>query len=253
LTRDLRKLIVRALQNRNHRQVRRLIIAAAAGAIFLARPDAARAAQLRIPITIDYVVLREALKRQVYTAPGGRAQLWNGADDCQFLYAANPEFSRATAGGPATVKLETASQLSLGLAMGSQCLNAIQWSGIVEALGVPYIAPGLQLKFRFTDLNLYDSAHQKTELVSQGFDLIKSYLIARLGEFSYDLKPSVERLDAMVSNSVAPEDAARVHAAIESLTAEPDIVALDDGIRVTLVMTVPDVPAPPAIPGSPGR
>jgi len=62
LTRDLRKLTMRALQNRNHRQVRRLIIAAAAGAIFLARPDAARAAQLRIPITIDYVVLREALK-----------------------------------------------------------------------------------------------------------------------------------------------------------------------------------------------
>jgi hypothetical protein len=229
-----------------------LIIAAAAIAIFLARPDPARATQVRIPLTIDYLALREALKRQLYTEPGGRAQLWNGVDDCQFLYAENPEFSRAAAGGPASVRLETASSLGLGVSMGSQCLNAIQWSGIVEALGVPYIAPGLQLKFRFTDLNLYDSAHQKTQLVSQGFDLIKSYLVPRLGEFSYDLKPAIQQLGAMVADSIAPEAAGRVHAAIASLAAEPDVVALDDGIRVTLVMTVPDVPAPAAIPGARG-
>ena len=226
-----------------------MIIVAAAIAIFAARPDPARASQVRIPLTIDYIALREALKRKLYTAPGGRAQLWNGIDDCQFLYAENPEFSRAAAGGPATVKLETANSLGLGVSMGSQCLNAIQWSGIVEALGVPYIAPGLQLKFHFTDLNLYDSAHQKTQLVSQGFDLIKSYLIPRLDEFSYDLKPAVQQLGAMVSDSITPEAADRVHAAIASLTAEPNIVALDDGIRVTLVMTVADVPTPTAIPG----
>src|SRR5208282_3294235 len=230
--------------------VRLLIVAAAAIAIFLARPDPARATQVRIPLTIDYLALREALKRNLFTAPGGRAQLWNGIDDCQFLYAENPEFSRATAGGPATVKLETADSLGLGVSMGSQCLNAIQWSGIVEALGVPYSAPGLQLKFHFTDLNLYDSAHQKTQLVSQGFDLIKSYLIPRLDDFSYDLNPGVQQLTAMITDSVPADAADRVRAAIASLTAEPDIVALDDGIRVTLVMTVPDVPTPPAIPGA---
>jgi hypothetical protein len=227
-----------------------LIIAAAAVAIFLARPDSACATQVRIPLTIDYIALREALKRQLYTEPGGRAQLWNGTDDCQFLYAENPKFSRAAAGGPATVRLETATSLGLGVSIGSQCLNAIQWSGIVEALGVPYITPGLQLKFRFTDLNLYDSAHQKTQLVSQGFDLIKSYLVPRLGEFSYDLKSAVQQLSAMVADSIAPDAAARVQAAITSLAAEPDIVALDDGIRVTLVMTVPDLPTPTAIPGA---
>src|SRR5208283_1233489 len=42
----------------------------------------------------------------------------------------------------------------------------------------------------------------------------------------------------------------RVRAAVASLTAEPNIAALDDGIRVTLVMTVPDVPTPAANPGA---
>ncbi|HZC47281.1 MAG TPA: lytic transglycosylase domain-containing protein [Candidatus Acidoferrum sp.] len=225
------------------------IIVATFFAMIVALPARARASQVRIPLTIDYIALREALKRKLYTAPGGRAPLWNGADDCQYLYAEHPEFSRATTGGAATVKLETATSLGLGVAMGSQCLSAVQWSGFVEALGVPYIAPGLQLKFHFTDLNLYDSAHRKTQLVSQGFDLIKNDLIPRLDDFSYDLKPSVQQLSAMISDSIPADAADRVRAAIAILTAEPNIEALDDGIRVTLVMTVPDVPVP-KIPGA---
>ncbi|MGB8684730.1 MAG: lytic transglycosylase domain-containing protein [Candidatus Binatus sp.] len=224
------------------------IIVTAIVVIFIARPARARASQVRIPLTIDYITLREALKRKLYTAPGGRAELWNGLDDCQFLYAENPEFARATAGGAATVQLETANSLGLGVAMGSRCLNAVQWSGIVQALGVPYIAPGLQLKFHFTDLNVFDSAHQKTVIVSQGFDLIKGYLIPRLDDFSYDLNPAVQQLAAMIADSVPPDAADRVRAAVASLTAEPNIAALDDGIRVTLVMTVPDMPA--SIPGA---
>jgi Transglycosylase SLT domain len=218
------------------------IILTVASIILLGPIAPARAAQVRIPLTIDYITLREALKHKLYTA-GGRAQLWNGLDDCQFLYAENPEFSHATAGGAATVQLETANSLGLGVAMGSQCLNAVQWSGIVQALGVPYIAPGLQLKFHFTDLNVFDSAHQKTDVVSQGFDLIKSDLIPRLNDFSYDLNPSVKQLTAMITDSIPADAADRFRAAIASLTAEPNIVALDDGVRVTLVMTVPDVPA----------
>ena len=226
------------------------IIVAAIAVIFCDAP--ARASQVRVPMTIDYITLREALKRKLYTAPGGRAELWNGASDCQYLYAENPEFSRSTAGGAATVQLETANSLGLGLAVGSQCLNAVQWSGIVQALGVPYIAPGLQLKFHFTDLNVFDSAHQKSQIVSQGFDLIKGYLIPRLNDFSYDLNPSVKQLVAMITDSIPADAADRLRTAIASLTAEPNIVALDDGVRVTLVMTVPDFPAPAANPGAAG-
>ncbi len=217
----------------------------------MALPAPARAAQVRIPLTIDYLTLREALKHKLYTAPGGRAMLWNGLDDCQFLYAENPEFSRAPAGGAATVKLETANSLGLGVAMGSQCVGAIQWSGIVEALGVPYIAPGLQLKFHFTDLNVYDSAHQKSQIVSKGFDLIKSYLLPRLEDFSYDLNPAVQQLAAMITDSIPADAADRVRAAIASLAADPNIEARDDGVRVTLVMTVPDMPSPATTPGAP--
>jgi hypothetical protein len=224
---------------------RLLIIVALATAISATMPRFAFAAQVRIPLTIDYITLREALKRKLYTAPGGRAPVWNGADDCQFLYAENPEFSRA--GQTSNVKLETAASLGLGLGMAGQCLNAVQWSGIVAAFGTPYIAPGLKLKFNFTDLELYDMQHRKTTLLSQGLDLIKNDLIPQLDSFSYDLNPSVQQLSAMVGDSATPEVADRVRTALASLTAEPNITALDEGLRVVLVMTVPDMAIPGAV------
>ncbi|HSU91800.1 MAG TPA: hypothetical protein VLI44_10115, partial [Sporolactobacillaceae bacterium] len=208
--------------------------------IFATTPLPALAAQVRIPLTIDYITLREALKRRLYTAPGGRAPLWNGADDCQFLYAENPNFARA--GQSTNVRLDTAASLGLGLGVAGQCLNAFNWSGIVEALGTPYIAPGLKLKFHFTDINLYDSQRQKTDVLSQGFDLIKNNLIPQLDAFSYDLNPSVQQLSALVGDSATPEVADRVRVALATLTAEPNITALDEGIRVIVVMTVPDTP-----------
>ncbi len=220
--------------------IRLLIIVAVAFGISATTPRRALAAQVRIPLTIDYITLREALKRRLYTAPGGRAPLWSGADDCQFLYAENPEFARA--GQSANVRLETAASLGLGLGVAGQCLNAVQWSGIVEAFGTPYIAPGLKLKFHFTDLNPYNSQHQKTDVLSQGFDLIKNNLLPQLDAFSYDLNPSVQQLSALVGDSATPEVADRIRTALASLTAEPDITALDEGIRVVLVMTVPDAP-----------
>src|SRR5216684_4573365 len=142
-------------------------------AISLVTPTLARAAQIKVPLTIDYLALREALKHELYTAPGARAPLWNGADECQFLFAENPNFTRAGA----EVRLETAASLAMGVSLAGRCVSPIAWDGIVEALGTPYIAAGFKLKFHFADLNLYNSKHEKTMLVSNGFDLIKQYLI----------------------------------------------------------------------------
>ncbi len=223
-----------------------LIIVAAISAICAAASKPAFASEVKVPLTIDYLAIREALRRDLYTAPGNRAALWNGADDCQFLYAENPEFARALA----MVKLETATSLGLGVQLGGNCVSPIAWSGIVEALGAPYFAPGLKLKFHFTDLNLYNAQHQKTMVVSRGFDLIKQYLIPRLESFSYDLNPAVNQLGMLASDAAAPEIAGRIRTALATIRPEPQIVALDDGIRVTLLITVPDFPTFAPVPGA---
>ncbi|MGH7778354.1 MAG: transglycosylase SLT domain-containing protein [Candidatus Binataceae bacterium] len=204
--------------------------------------SAARAADVSVPITIDYLTLSAALKAQMYTAPGGKAALWNGADICQFLFAENPAFSPASP----RLRLDTAASLSLGVSLAGKCLSAVAWNGIVEADSEPYLAPGLRLKVRIADLNLFNPAHQKTLIAGTGFDLIKQYLIPELETFTYDLNPAIQQLGALAEEASEPDVAARIHSAINSVRAEPQIEVLPRGVRITLVITVPDFPAPAA-------
>ncbi len=209
----------------------------------------AHAADVSVPITIDYLTLGAALKAQMYTAPGGKAALWNGADQCQFLSAENPVFSSASS----RLRLETAASLGLGVAVAGRCVSPITWSGIAEAESSPYIAPGLRLKIRIANLNLYNTAHQKTFIVGKGFDLIKQYLIPGLETFTYDLNPAIQQLGALAEEAATPDVVPRIQAAISTVRAEPQIQVLAQGVRITLVITLPDmaVPYPSATPGEP--
>ncbi|HVA79293.1 MAG TPA: lytic transglycosylase domain-containing protein, partial [Candidatus Binataceae bacterium] len=96
------------------------------------------------------------------------------------------------------------------------------------------------------DLNLYNAMHQKTLIAGQGFDLIKQYLIPELETFTYDLNPAIRQLGSMAEDAAMPETAARIRAAIATVRADPQIQVLAQGIRITLVVTVPDFPAPAA-------
>jgi transglycosylase-like protein with SLT domain len=198
---------------------------------------------VRVPLTIDYAILSEALKRQIYTQ-NGRATLWNGANDCQYFYAENPVFSRQGAGA----KLETNGSLSLGVAVGSQCVSPISWSGIIEAETAPYVS-GHMLKFRVLDINLRNPQHQKTLIAGKGFDLVKQYFIPRIETFEFDLDPATDQLRELAEAASPPAVAERVKTAVSSLRVVPEIAPHDEGLGATIELTLPGFTA--ASPPSP--
>ncbi|MGH7934721.1 MAG: hypothetical protein ACREQN_16380 [Candidatus Binataceae bacterium] len=199
----------------------------------------AHAARMRVPVLIDYPLLDAALKARLYTGPGGSAALWTGSDQCQYFYATNPRFERGTKG----VRLETNGDLNLGMALGGQCLNAVEWSGIVQIDAAPYI-DHLALKLRVTNANLYDPSHQKAALVERGFDLVKGSFIPQLETFTYDVKPRIARLKQVVVASAPSDQAARIDQVLASLTADSAVIAEDRGVLVTFEAVVPDDMAP---------
>ncbi len=207
--------------------------------------QSAQAGEVRVPLTIDYYALTEAIRHQLYTGPGGRAPVWNGISPCQYIYTTDPMFGHA--GG--ALKFETAAALALGVSVGDRCVGPVQWNGIIETETSPYLMPGLQLKFHVQDLNLLNLQHQKTLIVGKGFDLIKGNLIPLFESFSYDLKPAVQQLSALAEAASTPEVAERVRTAMATIRSEPGVTANEDGVRITLDITVPDVE--PAAQGTP--
>lgn len=189
---------------------------------------------LRIPITIDYLALGAAMKQQLYI-DNGRAPLWNGSDQCEYFYAENPRFGRTGN----NITLETDGSLMIGVMIGGNCVSPIVWNGIIEATTAPYMAPNLQLKFRVTDINLYDRNHQKTLLVGKGFDLIKQYYIPKMEMFTFDLSPAFHEFEELVKAGAPPEVTERVAKTLASLKAEPQLSTEDNGLRAILDLTVP--------------
>jgi hypothetical protein len=207
--------------------------------IVLATTSIAFAAEVTIPLNIDYLILDEALKESMYTSPGDRAELWNGSDQCQFLDATDPRFSYGSGG----LEFETTAELSIGVEVSGNCMTPLEWSGIIEADLEPYIGSDLVIKFRVTDLNLYKPNHEKSLLVGHGFDLIKGNLIPRLETFSYDLKPALQQVDALVQAAAAPDVAGRVNRALSTLRPVSAVIPQPESLRVALASTLPAMPS----------
>jgi hypothetical protein len=194
------------------------------------------AADIKVPLNVDYLVLDAALKQRLYTAAGGRAEFWKGSDGCGYFYARNPRFGR----NQAAVKLETDGNLNLGLGVAGQCLSALEWSGIIEAETAPYI-DGFALKFRVTDINFYNPDHTQGSMAGRAFDLVKQNLIPRLETFTYDAKPYMEQLYGVLNSvSVSSAAGAQARSALTSVRLAREVIAEDDGVGLTLAMTVPD-------------
>lgn len=202
----------------------------------------APAVRITVPLTIDYLTLGAALNRQVYDAPGGRAILWQGTNDCEFLYALNPRFAR---GGGAMVELESDGELGLGVPLAGKCVNPISWKGIIAIDATPYLARNLTLMFRVSDINLYDRQHQKSFIVGRGFDLIKDHFIARFETFNFDLRPPIDEFRALAEAAAPPDQAARFRLALASVHGVGPTAAVADGVRVTLGLI-----APPLLPAA---
>jgi hypothetical protein len=200
------------------------------------------AADIKVPLKVDYLVLDAALKQRLYTAAGGRAEFWKGPDGCGYFYAQNPRFGR----NQAAVRLETDGNLNLGLGVAGQCLSALEWSGIIEAETAPYIE-GFALKFRVSDINFYNLDHTRGSMAGRAFDLVKQNLIPRLETFSYDAKPYMEQLYGVLNSvSVSSAAGAQASSALRSVRLAREVIAEDDGVGLTLEMTVPDELMKPA-------
>jgi hypothetical protein len=193
------------------------------------------AAIIRVPVEVDYLVLDAALKQRLYTAAGGRAEFWKGPDGCGYFYGRNPRFGR----NQGAVKLETDGNLNLGLGVAGQCLSALEWSGIIEAETAPYI-DGFALKFRVTDINFYNPDRTQGAMASRAFGLVKQNLIPRLETFTYDAKPYMERLYGVLNSAPPSSAGAQARAALTSVRLAREVIAEDDGVGLTLEVTVPE-------------
>ncbi|HZP35395.1 MAG TPA: lytic transglycosylase domain-containing protein [Methylomirabilota bacterium] len=236
-----------------HRGARgRFPIARAAGALAcllamsLATPAPVQAAKVTLPLRVPFDVLLERLTSDLYSAPGGVAQLWQETP-CRHLTLDHPAFDRR---GP-YLRFVTHGDGVAGTRFLWFCLNALRWRGYVEALTTPYVTLDWQLRLRVADSGLYDERWREGRIRGLLWDVMQRLLLPRLTGLSVDLTPPRDELIGLVRTVVGPGDAARMESVLRGATVERVEVG-DDAVVAHLVLEMPDAfvrarpPAPAA-------
>lgn len=214
---------------------------------------AAGAAEVVLPLTVPFELLRERLARDVYTDPGGTARLWRETA-CRHLTLDHPAFDRRDA----FLRFVTHGDGVAGTRFLGFCLNALRWRGYVEALTTPYVTDW-QLKLKIAESSLYDEQWKKGGLRGLLWDATQRLLLPRLTGLSVDLTPPRDDVIGLVRMVVGPADAARMETVLRN-TAVRTLEVRDDGVVVHLVLDLPDdfvqarpAPTAPEAPLSPAE
>src|SRR5215470_17752246 len=217
------------------------VLTAALGLLITVVP--ARADVVQFPLTVNYDVLRAAIRAHLHDQPGGRLELWRTADGCGsfVLREATVEWAgmRVKVAGPASGEA--------GLSFFGLCWATVTWTGYAEVTARPEIGADWHLHLRDPEIELYDTAHRKARGLARLFGVVKGWAEAELSTFTYDLGPPVNELLTLLKGFSAGTAATPLAVALQTM--RPVGFAVEpDALKVVVAL---DVPAGRAIPPGP--
>jgi hypothetical protein len=218
----------------------RFVAAVAFLSLSLAVPAGAR--EVRLPLTIEPPIVRQALVKQAFPEPGERAHVFGDEDECAYLVLEKPE----VVAEPGRIRVRARGEAELAAEVGDTCLAPIVWDGSIEIFERPRLDDWL-LRFDVVDSNLYGRSGDKAALVGPLWDRIKGSIQPHFGAVTIDLGGPFRELREFLPTIVPAENAEEASRVIETL--RPTGVSVTTrGIVIDASFVVPDAPAPTGSP-----
>ncbi len=209
--------------------------------------SSASAREVRLPLTIEPTVIREAVVRELFNDPQGRAVFWGQPGECSFFYLQDPKVE----GDVGRLRVVAHGEARLGTDLGATCLAPIAWGGLLELYEKPRV-DGWRLRFDVVDSNLYNEQGEKTLLVGKLWDRIKDSVQPRFSAVTIDVGGPFRDLREFLSAIVAPSNAEEARRAIDSLH-PVSVNATPKGIVIEAAFEIAEAPgtAAPSAPEAP--
>ena len=215
----------------------RLLPVAGLAAILLGITAAPVAAvEVTFPLTVDYEVLRAAVRKHLGEESGGALELWRTPDGCGTFVVHDPVLEPADK----RLRITGPASATAGLPLLGWCFGSISWTGHAEILTRPELGHDWQIRFRDVDFRLYNAARQPATVATRLWTVVRDWSAAELETFSYDLGPPVEEVRALLRSFSTPTGG--LAAALQTL--RPRELAVEpDAVRLRVSLDLP--PAPP--------
>ena len=199
-------------------------------------PTPAPAVEVTFPLTVDYEILRAALRKHLGEKSGGALELWRTADGCGTFVVRDPVIEpvegRLRISGPASA--------TGGLPVLGWCVASVAWNGHAEIVARPEIDRSWQLRLRDVDFQLYNTERKPASVATRLWTVIRDWSSAELETFAFDLGPPVEDVRTLLRSLSSPTGS--LSAALQTL--RPRELAVEpDAVRLRVALDLP--PAPP--------
>lgn len=191
---------------------------------------------VKLPISLDYPLLRTLLIDRAFPEPGEKVTLVNEFDGCIHLTMANPRIT----GSNSRIQLEVEVRAQAGTPLVGNCFNPIAWSGFLVLEQQPYITKDWKLAFNTVETRLLGDDRQPGRISTVLWELIKPSIHSYLNRQTIDLMPSVTDLKSFLLPLFPHHVQERSAAMIDSMRPGP-VTVLPDQVRVDILAEVEEV------------
>jgi hypothetical protein len=202
--------------------------------LFWAVPLQLFAAELDVPVTLDYRILDKALGEQLLSGPGKTAELFADSSRCNSLRLSSPRIEGTDSG---QIRILTEIATRTGIPAQDRCLLPLEWSGRVETLHQAYLDPHrAAIAFKIVDSNILRADEQERAVPGVIWGWIKAFIQPRFDMVTVDLAPAMAGLEDLMHLALQAPQTQGPALALKTVTATPT------GLDVVLTLRVPDPP-----------
>lgn len=200
------------------------------------------AKEVKIPVSLDYQLLKAMIIQSSFTGPEETAQLINEGDGCFALILSKPKLS----GVDNAVYFTSDVYLHAGTPIGGTCLMPYKWEGSIEIAQIPQLSNETwELTFETIETKIYSSDNKPIESLNLIWDQILPVINSYTQSFSIKLTPPVQDLKNFILPLFTPE--AQVEAEMLLRSIRPGGVTIEDnGLIATVIADAVEVDTPEA-------
>jgi hypothetical protein len=200
-------------------------------ALFVSLPGAA--AVVEVPVFLEYPLVQRLLVSQLFTGPGGHADILGDASGCNVIRLQDPRIGAE--GGDLAVEAQV--DAKLGLALPGGCSEILRWQGRVGVLGQAVVQPGgKSVRFEPSHSWLIDDAGDR---ISSGrlWEAVDASLGTFFRRFTLDFAAPMDALATSLPAFLPGRSAEQLQAMIATL-AVSDLAVAPAGLDASIAFDI---------------
>ncbi|HJX31000.1 MAG TPA: lytic transglycosylase domain-containing protein [Thermodesulfobacteriota bacterium] len=194
---------------------------------------------VRLPLTLDYTLIRSLFHVQAFNKPGGKAIIGNATEEgCNDIELWAPNFSPEKS----LLKINTNIKIKVGLKAFGKCVQFAPWEGTLKILQRVWVDKNTQ-QLRFTNVssNVFDKDGKPAKVGEQIWNAIRTMVIPFFDDISINLAFPVNEVKTALPLLVSSETRPRLESWLNTLRLS-DARVDNDAVRLDLLMETEPLP-----------